>query len=253
MKSWQTGILIVTVIFSCGRQKTDKDIPRKDLIPLLVDMHIADALAMNHAISDQFKGLDSTMIYSSVLNKHGYTKDELTNTLEYYSSRPEKLTEIYDEVFSELSKRSEEAKTQYNKYSFSTKNAVWKSDRSSYRILGKKAAYPEPFELPLDSPGIYALHASMKMDEEDSSLNPRIIAYFYDSINDVPENRSYFDTIQIPKSKFTRVYTLINEYDGSAFTNMRIIIPEYDNKDTSFYKNTHIYNLRVSRHKPNEN
>ena len=38
----------------------------------------------------------------------------MTNTVAYYSGEYEMMTEIFDEVFSILSKRSEEAKELYN-------------------------------------------------------------------------------------------------------------------------------------------
>jgi hypothetical protein len=252
MRSWLLFLSLSFILFSCGQKENEKLIPRKKLVPLLIDMHIADALAMNHTINDQFKDLDSSRIYSSVLKKHGYSKEELLNSMDYYSSRPEKITSIYDEVFSELSLKAEEAKATRNKYHASNTDIIWKSEKPRYIITGKKSQYPPPFEFPLDSAGIYVLNASVKITDEDSSLNPRITAYFFSQDNDVPQHRLYFDKTPLPKSRYTREYILVQKCIDSSFTHMRIIIPEYDNEDTAFYKQTEIYNLRVGRLKNEE-
>ncbi|MBA7564310.1 hypothetical protein ES708_05973 [subsurface metagenome] len=240
-------LVIIFIIGSCTPKEKGKLIPRKDLVPLLIDMHIADALALNHSISEQFDNLDSSLLYSSVLTKHGYSKEELISTLENYSSKPDKLIKVYDEVFSALSKKSEEAKAIRNKYSLSSLDIVWKPDAFRFVISGDTVHYPSAFEFPIDSIGTYILTASIKMTSEDKSVNPRIIAFFFSPERDVPEYRQYFRETPIPKAKYPREYTLVEECIDSTFTHMRIIIPEYDNKDTSFYKKMNISNLRVGK------
>jgi len=250
MRSWLFCVIILSFSISCNQKESERYIPRKDLIPLLIDMHIADALAMNHSITDQFTDLDSSMIYSSVLNKHGYSKDELLNTMEHYSTKPDKLIKIYDEVFSELSIKAEEAKSVRDKYSISNLDQIWKSETTRFNVTGKDEMYPSAFEFPIDSCGIYVLHASIKMTFNDSSVNPRIIACFFSPDKDESEYRHYFSDTPIPKAKYAREYTLIEECKDCSFTHMRIIIPEYDNEDSAFYKQAEISRLRVGKLKP---
>ena len=210
-------------------------------------MHIADALAVNRTINDQFENLDSSMVYSSVLKKHGYTKNELVRTMEYYTTKPDKLAKIYDEVFSELSRESEKLKATRNKYSYSNTKDVWKATTSRYRITGREAIYPKAFEFPIDSLGTYVITVLIKMTEEDSSRNARLIAYFFSPENDVPEKRLYFKETSLPKSKYPREYTLVKKCKDPSLTHMRIIIPKYENEDSTFYKHTEISNLRVRK------
>ncbi len=252
MRSWLLFLFLVIIFVSCGQKENERLIPRKDLIPLLIDMHIADAIAMNHTINNQFKDLDSSRIYSSVIKKHGYSKEELLSTMKYYSSRPKKITSIYDEVFSELSIRAEEAKSARNKYNTSNLDIIWKPEESRYIITGKESQYPKAFEFPIDSAGIFVINASVKITDEDSSLNPRITAYFFSQENDALQHRLYFDETPLPKSRYAREYTLVQKCIDPSFTHMKIIIPEYDNEDTAFYKRTEIYNLRVGRLKNEE-
>ena len=81
MRKWLFISVFLTFIFACKHRDKDNIIPRRDLVPLLIDMHIADAMALNTSVSGQFGGLDSSLLYQSVLDKYGYTKDDLTRTL----------------------------------------------------------------------------------------------------------------------------------------------------------------------------
>ncbi len=252
MRTWLLFVFVIITFISCNHKEREKYIPRKDLIPLLVDMHIADALAVNRTINNQFKSLDSSLVYSSVLNKHGYSKNELVKTMEYYTTKPEKLAKIYDEVFSELSRKSEKLKATRDKYSYSNSDNVWKSTNSRYRITGREAMYPKAFEFPIDSLGTYIINVLIKITDEDSSINARMIAYFFSPENDVPEKRLYFKKTPIPKSNYPREYTLVKKCKDSSLTHMRIIIPEYENEDSTFYKQADISNLRVRKLKKEE-
>lgn len=248
MRIWFLLIIITIFSVSCGHNKGEKKLlSQKDIVPLLIDMHIADALSMNNAINSQFKDLDSSMIYSSVLKKHSCTKDKLIKSLTYFSSKPLIIKEIYDQVFSALSKQAEEAKILRNKYSTSNTTNVWRAKNSRIIITSRDSLYPPAFEFPIDSMGIYVLSVSIKMTDKDSSVNPVITAYFFSQENDNPEHRQYFSKTYIPKSKYSREYTLVEECKDSAFTHMRLIIPEYDNIDSSFYKQINILNLRVGK------
>jgi len=47
--------------------------------------------------------MDSLGQYSSILESYGYSLEQLNNTIEYYSSDPEALSEIYEKVITQLS------------------------------------------------------------------------------------------------------------------------------------------------------
>ena len=95
--------LALILLFSCNRRDRNRLIPRKDLVPLLAELHVTDAIATSGTIADQFGRLDSTILYSKVMERYGYTKEELFFTLDYFTGKPEILMEIYDEVFALLS------------------------------------------------------------------------------------------------------------------------------------------------------
>ena len=246
MRKWLFCFLLAFTFLSCSRKDKDNIIPRRDLIALLADIHITDAMAMNNMLNEQFGGLDSTLLYQTVFEKHGYTKDEFIRTLRYYSSDTEKLIGIYDDVFTEVSKLSEEAKELHTSMTASRTDLIWKPNQTKYNIHGDSMLYPPVFDIDIDTTGIFILMAEIKITPKDESVNPRILAYFYNPFRDDPENRIYFDETPLPKSNYLREYLLSKECTDTSLSRMRIIIPMHNTPDTVFSKAFDMQNLRVS-------
>ena len=105
------SIIILTLLFlflySCtqSEQKIQKSelIPPKDLVPVLTDLHLANGLLSISEIRNYYDDMDSLGQYSSILESYGYSLEQLNNTIEYYSSYPEALNEIYEKVITQLS------------------------------------------------------------------------------------------------------------------------------------------------------
>jgi hypothetical protein len=252
MRKWFFYCSLFILIFSCSGPEQHKIIPRKDLVPLLVDMHISDAMATNYNINEQFGGLDSAILYRTVLNSYGYTKDEFIHTIEYYSKEPERLIKIYDEVFSILSKRSEEAKTLTDSYSKRNTQLIWKASQSHYRIYGDTAHYEPVFDFPIDTVGTFILSVEIKITEKDKSHNPRLVAYFYNAKNDIPAKRISFQETNLLKSSFKREYTLIKECNDFNYNRMHLVIPMCDNSNEIFFKDMDVSNLQVTHLNPHK-
>ena len=247
MKKWLFIFLALLSIVSCRKSEYRNVIPRRDLVPLLVHLHIADAMALTTTISRQFGGLDSAILYKTVLDKYGYTKDDLEQTFTYYSLKPEKLLEIYDDVFSELSKQSEEARKLYSSTSDAETFPIWKPKKKKYLIRGDTASYPPVFDIKIDTTGTFVLSAQIKITPKDESLNPRIVAYFYNpSYDDSTENKIYFEEIPLLKSVNIREYTLLKECNDTSFSRLKIIIPMHDTNDSIFKKDFEMKEFHVA-------
>jgi hypothetical protein len=239
-------ICFLSVFISCSQDNKQKIIPRKDLVNLMVDMHIADAIALNYNINEQFGGLDSALLYNTVLNSYGYTKEQFVYTLNYYTKEPEKLTKIYDEVFTILSRRSEETKALYSSYSVALTRNIWKPKQSRFIARGDTAHYPSMFDFAVDTIGDFVIISEIKITTKDSSIRPRIVAYFYNPKDDIPKNRVYFDETELHKSAYKREYSISKECTDPELSRIRLIIPMHDTGDSLFYKDFEMYNLRVS-------
>lgn len=97
-------VAIILAIVGCNTKKRQL-IPEDDLVDILVDIHLAEALFKVTRIKTQkFSIYDSLDIYDSVVVQHGYTKAQYDSTLAYYSDNITKFKAIYDKVIEKLNK-----------------------------------------------------------------------------------------------------------------------------------------------------
>src|SRR5512136_1374350 len=102
--------LAITLLFSCTG-KRNYVIPEKKLIPVLVDIHLADGIAMVVPYSSSTLKLDSSQLYEAVFKKHHITRAMFDSSMGYYLRKTDKLNDIYTEVNSILSKMESDLET----------------------------------------------------------------------------------------------------------------------------------------------
>jgi hypothetical protein len=56
--------------------------------------------------------LDSASLYQSIFNKHGVTRKQFDTSMVYYTARPKKFNEIYNQVLVEVKQLEEEVTRQ---------------------------------------------------------------------------------------------------------------------------------------------
>ncbi len=108
-------LLILSCILGCGDGPKQKIIPREDLYPILVDIHLAEGMYSVNTIVNEH-ALDKETLYNMVLDKHGYTKAEFDSAMSFYSKKRTKmLLKIYDDVMEELSRIEDETNNEGKK------------------------------------------------------------------------------------------------------------------------------------------
>jgi len=173
-------IMISLITVSCSSRKTKLDkknlIPEKELVSLLTDIHLADGLLMIPKIRSWYSSLDSITTYTQIIEKHGYTKEVMDNTMKYYFiNDPKKLNKIYDQVLGILSGMQSRVEKQsllenarmYNQW-------PGKEYYTSLDITDKESTM---FDITIARPGLYTLAFSATLFPDDESLNPRPLTY----------------------------------------------------------------------------
>ncbi|MBN1157914.1 MAG: DUF4296 domain-containing protein [Bacteroidales bacterium] len=102
------SFVLVLAVLNCGNQKRKYLIPQDRFVDVLVDIHLADAIALNN--NPQYTGfaLDSAELYESVFSNHSVTRAQFDSTISYYSSRHEEFQLIYNQVSAKLNLLYEE-------------------------------------------------------------------------------------------------------------------------------------------------
>jgi hypothetical protein len=127
-------------------------------------------------ISLFYKGTDSLSSYKNVIEKHGYTKEAMDNTIEYYYIKdPKALIKIYDQVLATLS----EMETRYEKeigIMQSHSLNLWSSDLT-YSLPDPAGNDSAAFNIPVKYQGVFYLTFTATLFPGDESVNPGFKAY----------------------------------------------------------------------------
>lgn len=73
---------------------------------ILADMHIADAVAETKALGGASEGALTQEYYGRIYQLHKVTPSQFTASMKFYESHPVWLNKLYEEILTELSKRS---------------------------------------------------------------------------------------------------------------------------------------------------
>jgi len=126
------------LILSCKPSVPSRFIQPGDMEDLLVDYHIAQAMATQNSRKDDERSFNETLYFAAVLEKYGYTKAEFDTSLTYYYTRADRFAGMYKNVVKRLNESamslgaSEGELTRYNKLSLNSDTVdVWEGRLSA--------------------------------------------------------------------------------------------------------------------------
>jgi len=238
-------ILISVFFISCTHQETSikrRDIiPEKDFIPILEDIHLADAIISNPSLVSKYPGLDTLDNYRDILMQHGYTMEDLDKTLLYYTGKPEQLEHIYEKVIDNLSQlESEVSSRKYFDDDDETKYVDLWTDKSEWHLPVDGKQIKIPFSIPIDTLGTYILRAQIKMYQDDGSSSPEITAYYWYDDGSELGKRYLFPKSQLVKNGQWKSHALIFETNDSLITHIKGFLIDHKDKKSSWEKHVDI-------------
>ena len=236
-------------LFSCtGREEIPDSsdlIPRKDLIPILTEIHIADGLLPNRKIQNWVLSVDSISTYYYIIEKHGYKKETFDKTMHYYFiKKPKELISIYDGI---LGKLSEMESLLEKEVMLSREHAsnVWPGERSYF--------FPEPsgtdsagFDLMLSGSITYTLKFTVTILPEDQSVNPRATVFTIDADSLENGKRKYFETLSFLKDGQPHTYTMKLSGPLNRIMNVKGNLYNTDNHLEDWQKNIRFENITLT-------
>jgi hypothetical protein len=239
-------IIFFVITGSCSSRKHKLDdknlIPEKDLISLLVDIHIADGLLVLPKINSWYASLDSISTYYQVIEKHGYTKETMDKTMKYYFiNNPKKLNKIYDQVLgilSEMESRIEKVSSM----EIARKSNLWMG-KEFYSFPGPSVNDSTMFDITLFKPGVYKLTYSVSLFPDDQSINTNASVYSCSPDSIETGKRQYFRSIRYLKDGQPHTYNLIFTVLGQPLRHLRGWLYDFDNPSFAFDKHIQIENI----------
>ena len=104
MKQALITIAFFTLFIVLGCNKDRKIIPRDDMVPILVKIHLMDGAAEISQYNPDIAIPDTLDVYKVVLEDYGYTRSQFDSSLQYYSRDLKKFDRIYQQVLGRLNK-----------------------------------------------------------------------------------------------------------------------------------------------------
>ncbi|MFH2141783.1 MAG: DUF4296 domain-containing protein [Bacteroidota bacterium] len=103
----------IVLVFNFCSSEVEPEIPdyvisREKIIPVIIDMHIADATLMTLQLDNKENKYRSDFYYEQIFTKHNITKSDFDTSIMFYSRIPDYYNKIYDDVLAELNKMSGE-------------------------------------------------------------------------------------------------------------------------------------------------
>jgi hypothetical protein len=81
---------------------------KSEMIRILSDIHIADAIAETKAQGGENERDLSSAYHVQILKNYKISKEEFETSFKFYESKPELMNEVYNSVQEEVSKREAE-------------------------------------------------------------------------------------------------------------------------------------------------
>ena len=215
-------ILVVSLIAgSCSTRKNRIDhknmIPEKEFVTILTELYMVDGLISIPKITQLYTFKDTLGAHLDVFKRHGYTKENMDQTLMYYYiKKPKALIKIYDQVLGTLSEMQSRYELEVTQMQSRMAN-IWKGE-SLYLLPEVSGIDSANFVLNANSQGIFYLTFTATLSAVDESHNTRPAVYTChpDSIN--TGKRHYTKTLEYLKDGLPHVYNLeINVLEKSDF------------------------------------
>lgn len=204
-------IVISLVIGSCSSREPKLDgknlIPENDLISLLIDIHITDGLLSIPGINTAYSALDSISTYYHVIEKHGYTKETMDNTMKYYFIKnPKKLNRIYDVVLGKLSEMESRIEKESNIEQARLSN-LWRG-KDFYAAPSVSNIDSTEINLTISNHGFYKLTFTTTVYPDDQAVNPRLTIYSVSADSLETGRRAFLKTLVYIKDGAPHTYYL---------------------------------------------
>jgi len=196
---------------SCTGRKSKtghKDIiPEKDLISILAEVYLADGLLSIPEIRYKFTEGDTLDSYIDIIERYGYTKPMMGNTMRYYFVRkPKTLLKIYDKVLGQLSEMESRVDKDMQNFGVRQMN-IWPGEQF-YSFFGMHNEDTACFDFSSNFYGTLSLKFTLAIYPEDQSSGPVLGLWFSQTDSAGIEKRIGFPPVPFVKDGHPRDYNI---------------------------------------------
>ncbi|HQH41881.1 MAG TPA: DUF4296 domain-containing protein [Bacteroidales bacterium] len=242
---WKIHFILLIFLFSCSGNSDKHLIPDRDMVKILTEIHKADAMVNLPMIRKRFGSVDSLTYSDYILKKYHYSRELFDSTLAELSGNPAKFDKIYERVLRNLNQEEGRLNEIEEKALLPTEGIdLWDRKRNwSFPADGSREMIE--FDLPLKGVGTYTLFFRAKLYNDDGSMNPRAMVWFwYD--NGTPNGlRKMFPVKHFLRTEKWENYTISAELTDTLFTHIRGYIIHSDPVPGEWSKHCEIQDIKL--------
>ena len=241
-----TALLVLSGCGGAGGNKPERKmrIPDDKLTAIITDAYLTAGMMDLVPFRDTWAQRDSIANYIDIITSHGYTYEQFDATMTYYfTSKPKKLSKIYDRVTGNLLALEAVVMTENMPVKTDEEN-LWPG-KPSYSFPEEFARDPLWFDIPADRPGEYVLYADIRVFEDDGSQNPRVTVYFSYADSTGTEKRDYWDEVFLNKDGQFHNLVMRHTLDSIPDARVRGWLMNHDNQRGNWEKHARVANVSL--------
>lgn len=222
MRDLKILILLLPLIFcSCAgkdnKSKNIKLIPEEELVSVLTDLYLSTGILGYPPARNLFMAKDSIENYIDVIEKHGFTKEQMDKTLKYYFIEETKeLEKIYDQVLARLT----EIQSGLETASAITGGINLWNQKERMSVPENGAHDLLYFSIPVKDTGLYEISFSAIIYNDDQSINPRTSTFFWHSSDTQDGVRDFWDNINLISDGTSHSYYFSRTLKDTTYTHI---------------------------------
>ena len=211
--------LFSIVFVSCFKKHEETSykniIPEKAFVSILKELHLSNGLFTLPRIRTRYMEGDISRIYIEIIESHGYTKEAMDTTLQYYYiKKPKKLIRIYDQMLGEIT----EMQSRLEIETLPPRDLIpnqWPG-HEFFELPDTGESEKSDFELTLIPPGNFILKFTATVFPDDQSFNPCFTALLIDTDTADFKKKKDLPELRYIKDGLPHVYKIQNILTGKV-------------------------------------
>jgi hypothetical protein len=214
-------LLIPVIMCSCSGKNNDsrniKLISEEAMVSVMTDLYLSNGLLGYPPVRTLFTAKDSIENYFDVIEKHGYTIEQMDKSMRYYFlENPKKLQKIYDQILSRLSEMQSGLETvpvmPAGVNLWNQKERLSVPEAGAHDLLY--------FSIPIKDTGLYEITFSAIIYPDDKSLYPRTTTFFWHSSETQEGVRDFWDKVDLIRDGNSHRYSISKTLTDTSFTHI---------------------------------
>lgn len=208
-----------TLLISCSqderKKKPEKLIPVNTLISVLAETSLADGIINATNLREEFVAADSLRAYADIVEKYGFTMEEMDKSLQYYFfNRQKQLIEAYDKALAIVSEMQTRHLTNPADLPERAED-MWTKKRHLHLPAHHNDDSAE-FAIKVDPPGYYSILFTVRLAPYDQSKYPSFLAWTCNPDSLYTGKRTFLETIRYFADGASHTYSVTGYIGGEA-------------------------------------